>query len=201
MAARVPLLGHPRTVSAIVSERGRTLKPFTGRPDCNFDPDHPGAGVRTISFARFFLVVGTTTFYCATLGGCGTYVPQLHEVWEQADVSDPTFVERIKQSIYCELRKAVTAEMGQSAPPNGTGKAIPDDWGAQITLSLEVDETGALSAAGTRAVGIGGPNLFTLGLGGNSVFSSDQDRQVLFLLQCGSVKATANTSRHVLYSI
>jgi hypothetical protein len=118
-----------------------------------------------MSFARFFLVVGTTTFYCATLGGCGTYVPQLHEVWEQADVSDPTFVERIKQSIYCELRKAVTAEMGQSAPPNGTGKAIPDDWGAQITLSLEVDETGALSAAGTRAVGIGGPNLFTLGLG------------------------------------
>ena len=111
------------------------------------------------------MVVGTTTFYCATLGGCGTYVPQLHEVWEQADVSDPTFVERIKQSIYCELRKAVTAEMGQSAPPNGTGKAIPDDWGAQITLSLEVDETGALSAAGTRAVGIGGPNLFTLGLG------------------------------------
>jgi hypothetical protein len=30
--------------------------------------------------------------------------------------------------------------------------------------ALEVDETGELSAAGTRAVGIGGPNLFTLGL-------------------------------------
>jgi hypothetical protein len=113
--------------------------------------------------------------YCVfALTACGTHVPQLHEAWEQADVSDPFLVRRIKQSIYCELRNAVRDEMGQAAPPNGTGSAIPDDLGAQITLSLEVDETGAANPGATISKGLGGSDLFSIGLG--ATLSSEATR-------------------------
>ena len=77
------------------------------------------------------------------LGACGTYVPSINEVWEPAEVDD-TVVYRIKKSVFCELRQASSkvgngriVVKGQNVPN------LPDDWGAQLTLTLQVDETGA----------------------------------------------------------
>src|SRR5262249_23307203 len=100
-----------------------------------------------------------TNFLCA----CGTYVPQLHEAWEPADISDPSLVQRIKQSIYCELRTAVVHQKGQAATANPGGEAITNDWGAQITLSLQLEETGAFNPGATWNKPLGGSDLFTLG--------------------------------------
>lgn len=109
-----------------------------------------------------------------TLSACGTYVPQLHEAWEPADVSDPSLVQRIKQSIYCELRTAVYNQKGQAATANPGGEAIPNDWGAQITLTLQVDESGSISPGATWNRSLGGTDLFTLG--GGATISSDASR-------------------------
>lgn len=77
--------------------------------------------------------------------GCGTYVPQLHEDWEEADISD-RLVYRIQKSIYCELRTAIS-HLGPLQAYYRTGYVdnIPDDWGVQTTLQLQVDETGAVN--------------------------------------------------------
>jgi hypothetical protein len=99
------------------------------------------------------------------LTACGTSVPQLHETFEATDASDPFLVQRIKQSVYCELRQAVVAEMGQAAVNYPGGQAIPDDWGAQITLSLQVDETSQLNPGATISKPLGGTDLFSIGLG------------------------------------
>lgn len=97
---------------------------------------------------------------------CGTYVPQLHEAWEEADVNDP-LAQRIKQSIFCELRKAIIAEKDQVNKVNGkSSPAIPDNWGAQVTISLQVDETGALNPGITYTTQFWAAHTFTLGAGG-----------------------------------
>lgn len=101
------------------------------------------------------------------LTGCGTYVPQLHEAWEDADTNDPLLVQRIKQSIFCELRQAVIAEKNQVYEINGVSQpAIPDDWGAQMTISLQVDETGALNPGISYTTPFWVTHTFTLGAGG-----------------------------------
>jgi hypothetical protein len=118
-----------------------------------------------MSLRRIIKFTGALCLCAPMLIACGTYVPQLHEAFEQADASDPFLVQRIKQSIYCELRTAVVMEMGQSALANPKGQAIPDDWGAEITLSLEVDETSAFNPGATLSKPLGGTDMFSVGLG------------------------------------
>lgn len=100
------------------------------------------------------------------LAGCGTTVPRLHEFWEEADISDPLAL-RIKQSIYCELRKAVSEQKNQTAldANREVVEAIPDNWGAQMTLTLQVDETGATNPGVSLIKQLSGSDVFTLGLG------------------------------------
>ncbi|MGX8013656.1 hypothetical protein ACVDG8_034180 [Mesorhizobium sp. ORM8.1] len=73
-------------------------------------------------------------------------MPQLAEVWEKDDIHD-NLVFRIKQSIFCELRQAVNAQKGQTATglDRKPTEALPDNWGAQLTLVMQVDETGAVN--------------------------------------------------------
>lgn len=88
------------------------------------------------------------------LASCGTYVPQLNEPWEPAEIDD-NIVYRIKKSIYCELRTAVHDLGPQPAIiRDKPSDLIPRDWGAQMTLKLTVDETGGLapSASYTRTL-------------------------------------------------
>jgi hypothetical protein len=78
----------------------------------------------------------------AGLSGCGTYVPEIGEVWESVDVkSDMEF--NIKKHIFCEMTEALR---GVRYLIRVNGKpAIPDDYGVQMQINLTVDEIGALN--------------------------------------------------------
>jgi hypothetical protein len=132
------------------------------------------------------------------LTGCGLAVPDIKEAWDidkPADVAPKTPVAisgttqiewEIKKRIYCDLKKAVK-EADKipllSGPSPGKLKLtrpylIPDNWGAQVSISLQVDESLALNPGVTfndvmhnaiLAFGPGNsvtaPQSFSLGLG------------------------------------
>jgi uncharacterized membrane protein YgcG len=86
------------------------------------------------------------------LSGCGLSVPQIGELWDQDRPADPQGTPtltataqieyEIKQKVYCELSYAV--EQVTQLKISGT-QAIPDNWGVQMQLSLEVDESVSLN--------------------------------------------------------
>ncbi len=81
---------------------------------------------------------------CVFLGGCGTYVPEIAEVWDGPNGTKELEF-NIKKAVFCEIRTAI-ASLEIVETVNGKPVAyLPDDWGAQVTLSLEVDETNALN--------------------------------------------------------
>jgi uncharacterized membrane protein YgcG len=99
------------------------------------------------------------------LTGCGLTIPDIKEVWDAdkpADVAPVTPVKitgttqiefEIKKQVYCQLKAAVQAVNLiplKSGPPGGTltvsqSGLLPLDWGAQVSLSLQVDETSGLT--------------------------------------------------------
>src|SRR5208282_3965285 len=49
------------------------------------------------------------TFICLLLCGCGTYVPQFGEIWDDNTGTNARDIERlIKEKIYCEVQRAST---------------------------------------------------------------------------------------------
>lgn len=83
------------------------------------------------------------------LTACGTHVPQINEAWEPTDVDD-RLVYRIVKSVRCELVTAAL-EMHRATfiKNQKVARYLPDDWGAQLTLTLTADETGALHPSGS----------------------------------------------------
>ncbi|GJD74133.1 hypothetical protein [Methylobacterium goesingense] len=90
---------------------------------------------------KYFLLL----ILALTLSGCGITVPQLNEQWEAAILGDK-LAENVKASIYCEFRHAV-ADLGSNRIPylGRDVDLVPDNWGAQITITLQVDENTAVS--------------------------------------------------------
>jgi hypothetical protein len=107
-------------------------------------------------------------FLSSVLGGCGLRVPDIKESWDTDQPADPTAkpypspkitgtaqIEfEIKRKIYCELKEAVIAVqkvplLGANSPTGSRTVVrrglIPRDWGAQIQLTLEVDESSSLN--------------------------------------------------------
>ncbi len=100
---------------------------------------------------------------CALISGCGVVPPTIAEPGGATypGVSDPASPTpqitasgqlefEIKENIYCELWKAVNDLKQYSTSvttDRGTTKSplLPDNWGAQLSLSLEVDDNGALN--------------------------------------------------------
>lgn len=86
----------------------------------------------------------TVTLCVFSLAGCGVTVPEISEPWQAKDAGRA--LERgIKEQVYCEIRRAVVkAANDKTAMKHGKlVSLLPDAWGAQITLSIEVDETTA----------------------------------------------------------
>lgn len=95
------------------------------------------------------------------LAGCGLAVPQIKEFWDQdypgdlatntPPISGTAQIEfEIKKRIYCDLRRAVQTANQYSVTEIDSKKTtssslIPSDWGAQVSLTLEVDESSSLS--------------------------------------------------------
>ena len=139
------------------------------------------------------------------LAGCGTVVPNIKEAWDSDIPGDPGIpghpetrtppvagagqIEfEIKKQIFCDLKVAVqTANYYyvQTTKENvvETSTFLPKDWAAQVSLSLEVDESSALNpgvafntpmASAISTFGVlnktpittSTPQLFSLGVGG-----------------------------------
>jgi hypothetical protein len=94
-----------------------------------------------------------------SLSGCGTAVPSIGELWDgakdipeqtkggelwSAPISATAQIEfEIKKQIYCELKAAVQTVDAYSKL--GTATLLPHDWGASVSISLQVDESTALN--------------------------------------------------------
>lgn len=124
------------------------------------------------------------------LCGCGLTVPEVGEFYDRDYPGDPPGVGKtplltataqieyeIKQKVYCELRNAV--QKAEKVPVD-RGLLIPDGWGVQMQLSLEVDESIALNPGLSftqlypnvvKVFGVGNSvttsQSFSLGLGGS----------------------------------
>jgi hypothetical protein len=123
------------------------------------------------------------------LAGCGTVVPDIKEAWDSDipargnDVSPIPGAGQIefeiKSKIYCELKDAVLATNHYFKDEF----ALPPDWIAQVSLSLQVDESAALNPGvtlnnplatamttfgvlGKTPVTVMSPQMFSLGIGG-----------------------------------
>jgi hypothetical protein len=117
------------------------------------------------------------------LTGCGFSVPSIQEGWQGPEGTEALEFE-IKKTIYCQLKEAIriVEEIKYSYQDNTTKQVIsevlvPNDWIAQISLLLQVDEATAFNPGigitqpfansvskfsnGTVTT----PQLFSLGLG------------------------------------
>jgi hypothetical protein len=106
-------------------------------------------------FLAIVLAVG-----CLTTG-CGAMVPDIKEIWDKDIPSDPATnrppvpgagqIEfEIKKRLFCDLKDAVQKVNNYYVETSKTGakrRLIPLDWGALVSLSLEVDESSALNPA------------------------------------------------------
>jgi hypothetical protein len=94
------------------------------------------------------------------LSGCGTVIPSVGEIWDGAkDIPEQTTKDgepwsapisaaaqiefEIKKQIFCELKAAVQSVKAYSK--FGSVTLLPDDWGASVSISLQVDESTALN--------------------------------------------------------
>ncbi len=130
---------------------------------------------------------------CCCLADCGTVVPNIKEAWDSdipagvdkhgytiAPIPGAGQIEwEIKSRLYCDLKAAVQATNAYYG-----GLRIPQDWNAQVSLSLEVDESAALNPGvalndplatamttfgvlGKAPVTVTTPQTFSLGIGGS----------------------------------
>ncbi len=104
---------------------------------------------------RFFFALISSCF----LVGCGLRAPDIAEPWDQ-DIPAGTFGSKqkqkisataqieyeVKKRIYCDLKKAVQAANALTVTEGKKSRQLlPDDWGAQVSISLAVDEISALN--------------------------------------------------------
>jgi hypothetical protein len=150
-------------------------------------------------------------FAFSLLAGCGLAVPDIKEIWDKDIPADPTskpypttkqtgtmqIEYEIEEKIFCELMEGVQeAEHSYVIRHYAIGNRttvqkglFPPNWAAQVALSLEVDETSALTPGvainqvlpnavnvfGAGAAGtVTSAQSFGLGLGGS--FSSASTR-------------------------
>ncbi|QKK17701.1 hypothetical protein [Rhizobium indicum] len=113
-----------------------------------------------------------------SLSNCGFVPPKLAEFWEARDVSDG-MVLNIKRNIFCET---IAAIRHVNAEKTNFGKPIPDDYGIQLQLTLDVAESTTFSPTltATRTLRSGsqsGESIGrSLGLGLNATASSTATR-------------------------
>lgn len=94
------------------------------------------------------------------LAACGTYAPPIAEYWDHgADelTASGNLELKIRQQIYCDIVDAVINARNKDYLPKG--------WAVQVTLDLQVDETGAINPGATFINPLRGTDTFSTGLG------------------------------------
>jgi hypothetical protein len=111
-----------------------------------------------------------------SIGGCGLYVPHQGEIVDQPEglmEAGGALEKNVKSQIYCELKYAVIAVTTPGNPyymaqfrKGRYNASLPDDWGIEFTLTLQVDESTSLNPS--AALSGFSPPSFTLGLAGTA---------------------------------
>jgi hypothetical protein len=104
----------------------------------------------------------------ALLCGCGTYVPEIQDLGGR--VEGQRLVQAILTNITCELRDAVVGLHQEY--PEGT---FLESWGIQTTLTLTIDEKGAIAPSVLWTPPSPASAIFSLASGVN--FSADATRK------------------------
>jgi hypothetical protein len=90
-----------------------------------------------------------TSLVTLWLSGCGTFVPDIRDFPNNGSAEkNNELVEAIIDSVRCELRDAVTALINEkSSDPKDKALrlAFEQKWGAQVGLTLRLDEKTAIS--------------------------------------------------------
>ena len=84
--------------------------------------------------------IGRCLAMSAALGACGTHVPNISE-FSGDKVSEQQLVQKIFQGVTCELRDAVNNFYEKQRRKH----LYLDDWGAQLTLTLTIEERSELN--------------------------------------------------------
>jgi hypothetical protein len=131
------------------------------------------------------------------LGGCGTYVPEIQDFGDSApgDISNAgrVYVQDIVRNIRCDVSKAINDLYAQEAS-RGSGKGLQDiaflnDWAAQITLNLTVDEKGIVAPT-ANIIPIGQPVrwIFNLGLGASGSSEAQRVDKVSYIYLVSDIR-------------
>jgi hypothetical protein len=103
--------------------------------------------------------------------GCGTYVPPMQEAWDGSNGSafsaGGLLEYKIKKRVYCAIVDAVAQQ-----------RQLPKDWAVQVTLDLQVDESGTVNPGASFINPLPNSQSFTLGAGGT--LSSQATREDKF---------------------
>jgi len=106
----------------------------------------------------------------SSIGGCGTYVPYMSEIIDAPEgplEAGGALEKNIKLQVYCELKAAVLAVTTPDSPyymaifrKGLYWPALPDDWGVEFTLTLQVEES---SSVNPSAIWAASPPTFAVG--------------------------------------
>jgi hypothetical protein len=113
----------------------------------------------------------------SALAGCGTYVPEIQEnPVDQA--GGQLLVKAIVNSVHCAVKNAVIEALGPKGVPQNLSQrqgAFMNNWGAQMALTLTVEEKSTLNPVSVLTPVSPPTAIFTLGLG--AAASSDAIRK------------------------
>jgi|GEM_PF-2991693 len=111
------------------------------------------------------------------LGACGLYVPEIQEnPIDQA--GGQLLVKAIVNSVHCDLKNAVIYALGPKIRPQNRAEkqgSFMSDWGAQMALTLTVEEKSILNPVVVATPTTPASQVFTLGLG--ATVSADATRK------------------------
>ncbi|RWX40279.1 hypothetical protein EHH54_13155 [Rhizobium leguminosarum] len=118
---------------------------------------------------KFFAHAALTSLLAISTSGCGTAVPSLQE-FPSAPGDEQLLVQAIIASIHCEVANAVVEfiEADKLNAANNRGKrsgAWLDGWGAQVSLTLTINEKTSANPTGVWTPPASGNSIFTLGAG------------------------------------
>lgn len=118
----------------------------------------------TVSRALLFLAM------MMPIAGCGTYVPYMAEIIDVPEgrlEAGGALEKNIKLQVYCELKAAVLAVTTPDSPyymaifrKGLYWPALPDDWGVEFTLTLQVEESSSIDPS---AIWAASPPTFAVG--------------------------------------
>jgi hypothetical protein len=129
----------------VPGEEMRIIRGGIGCRRWRMAPDRPGkpenVGLECQERERISAIgAGICLAVSAALGGCGTYVPNMSE-FPGDRVSEQQLVQKIVQGVRCELRDAVNHFYDKQKREH----LFIDDWGAQLTLTLTIEERSELN--------------------------------------------------------